>query len=129
MYLSHLDSDTYDTMKTTLLTNDKAPPLPLLIKYFEPGIATTITHMMSKTPANNAYVNISQEICGSCSEENNNAVVLTASYQGQQEYGNHTRNRCTPKSLGPRRQPTRATIPFKETCYDCVWEGYHVTEY
>ena len=115
-------------MKTTLRTNVEASPLPLLIKYCVSGINTTITHMMSKTPANNNYVNIAQDICGICLEGSRYAVVLAANYQGRQKYGSLTMNRRTPNSSGPRRQPTRTRTPFKGRCYGCGRDGHHVTE-
>ena len=98
------------------------------IKYCVPGITTTTTHMMSKTLANDAYVNVAQDICGSCSEESSDVVVLAANYQGRQKYVSRMRDRRTPNSSGRRRRPTRTTAPFKGSCYDCRREGHHATE-
>ena len=108
------------------------PPIP--IKYRVPGLATMITHLMSTAPANEAYVNVAQDTCGSCSDESDDVVILVANFRSGKPYGTGNRNPDTrnssrnPRFSWSQGWPPPNKTPFKGSCFGCSRDGHHVTE-
>ena len=140
MYLSHLDSNTYESTRDNIRGAIKLTPDPIPLRYQVPGLATTITHMTNKKSANDAYVNRMQEFCIECSDEESeeDGVVNAANYRGRQQQPRqhdrnrrqYDRNRTSPptqtKSTSLNTKYNKA--PFKGSCYGCGREGHHAGE-
>ena len=134
IYLSHLDPEQHNNVKEPLRTNVEASLPPIPIKYRVPGLVTVITHLMSTIPANEAYVNVAQDICRRCSDESNGAVILAANFRGGKPYGTDNRNPDTHNSSrNPRFSRSQGRPPpnktsFKGSCFGCSRDGHHATE-